>query len=216
LSCADRPGPRRPARSCSLRASSDDARHGESVETPASNVGRHIFDTLYERDQNLRSFPPSRRDAKSCRPPGGGQLRKGVNSTRRGLQRRRGEVHPRAVGQGRASCAARRSSRRSIAWRSWTRTRSKSTPRSRGRPSAGDDFVRAGCCARRNRRKETADCPRGRSAPPYKLVRCVETRIVSRPTPRTGAGPRHQDRGVRPIPTTRCGSARRTARSTWR
>ena len=26
-------------------------------ETPASNVGRHIFDTLYERDQNLKVVP---------------------------------------------------------------------------------------------------------------------------------------------------------------
>src|SRR4029434_10729321 len=26
-------------------------------ESPASNVGRHIFDTLYERDQNLKIVP---------------------------------------------------------------------------------------------------------------------------------------------------------------
>src|SRR2546426_7434988 len=26
-------------------------------ETPASNLGRHIFDTLYERDQNLKVVP---------------------------------------------------------------------------------------------------------------------------------------------------------------
>src|SRR5437667_10291577 len=41
-------------------------------ETPASNLGRHIFDTLYERDQSLKVVPRSRTRCRSLwdRRPG--------------------------------------------------------------------------------------------------------------------------------------------------
>src|SRR5438094_8828168 len=49
-------------------------------ETPASNVGRHIFDTLYERDQNLKIVPALAVEMPKFVPPSAWEvkLRKGV------------------------------------------------------------------------------------------------------------------------------------------
>src|SRR5437899_9057219 len=49
-------------------------------ETPASNVGRHIFDTLYERDQNLKIVPNLATEMPKFVPPSAWEvkLRKGV------------------------------------------------------------------------------------------------------------------------------------------
>src|SRR5207249_4917665 len=49
-------------------------------ETPASNVGRHIFDTLYERDQNLKIVPALAAEMPKFVPPSAWEvkLRKGV------------------------------------------------------------------------------------------------------------------------------------------
>src|SRR5438552_4438096 len=49
-------------------------------ETPASNVGRHIFDTLYERDQNLKIVPALAVEMPKFVPPSVWEvkLRKGV------------------------------------------------------------------------------------------------------------------------------------------
>ena len=38
-------------------------------ETPASNVGRHLFDTLYERDQNLKIVPALAAEMPKFVPP---------------------------------------------------------------------------------------------------------------------------------------------------
>src|SRR3989442_13068324 len=48
-------------------------------ESPASNVGRHIFDTLYDRDTNLKIVPsPAPQMPKFGPPPAReGKLRKG-------------------------------------------------------------------------------------------------------------------------------------------
>jgi len=49
-------------------------------ESPASNVGRHIFDTLYERDQNLKIVPNLATEMPKFVPPSAWEvkLRKGV------------------------------------------------------------------------------------------------------------------------------------------
>src|SRR5882762_7869896 len=49
-------------------------------ESPASNVGRHIFDTLYERDQNLKIVPNLAVEMPKFVPPAAWEvkLRKGV------------------------------------------------------------------------------------------------------------------------------------------
>jgi peptide/nickel transport system substrate-binding protein len=49
-------------------------------ESPASNVGRHIFDTLYERDQNLKIVPNLATEMPKLVPPSTWEvkLRKGV------------------------------------------------------------------------------------------------------------------------------------------
>src|SRR3989441_10249093 len=49
-------------------------------ETPASNVGRHIFDTLYERDPNLKIVPVLAAEMPKFVPPSAWEvkLRKGV------------------------------------------------------------------------------------------------------------------------------------------
>src|SRR3989442_11436015 len=49
-------------------------------ESPASNVGRHIFDTLYERDQNLKIVPVLAAEMPKFVPPAAWEvkLRKGV------------------------------------------------------------------------------------------------------------------------------------------
>src|SRR2546422_5800499 len=49
-------------------------------ESPASNVGRHIFDTLYERDQNLKIVPALAAELPKFVPPSAWEvkLRKGV------------------------------------------------------------------------------------------------------------------------------------------
>ena len=49
-------------------------------ESPASNVGRHIFDTLYERDQNLKIVPNLASEMPKLVPPSTWEvkLRKGV------------------------------------------------------------------------------------------------------------------------------------------
>src|SRR5256712_5823249 len=49
-------------------------------ESPASNVGRHIFDTLYERDQNLKIVPVLAAEMPKFVPPSAWEvkLRKGV------------------------------------------------------------------------------------------------------------------------------------------
>src|SRR5437899_3870889 len=49
-------------------------------ETPASNVGRHIFDTLYERDPNLKIVPNLATEMPKFVPPSAWEvkLRKGV------------------------------------------------------------------------------------------------------------------------------------------
>src|SRR6266581_2239402 len=49
-------------------------------ETPASNVGRHIFDTLYERDPNLKIVPALAAEMPKFVPPSAWEvkLRKGV------------------------------------------------------------------------------------------------------------------------------------------
>src|SRR5256712_9079593 len=49
-------------------------------ESPASNVGRHIFDTLYERDQNLKIVPALAVEMPKFVPPSAWEvkLRKGV------------------------------------------------------------------------------------------------------------------------------------------
>src|SRR5207244_6871254 len=49
-------------------------------ETPASNVGRHIFDTLYERDPNLKVVPSLATEMPKFVPPAAWEvkLRKGV------------------------------------------------------------------------------------------------------------------------------------------
>jgi len=88
-------------------------------ESPASNVGRHIFDTLYERDQNLKIVPNLATEMPKFVPP---------TPTRRSS---RSSAWRRA----RANFAAPHSSHRSIGSRSSTRTRSAFTPRSPGRPS---------------------------------------------------------------------------------
>src|SRR5437016_12474195 len=48
-------------------------------ESPASNVGRHIFDTLYERDQNLKIVPNLATEMPKFVPPSAWEvkLRKG-------------------------------------------------------------------------------------------------------------------------------------------
>ena len=107
-------------------------------ETPASNLGRHIFDTLYERDQNLKVVPALATEMPKLVGPTTWEvkLRKGVkfhngedfnaDSAKFSLERLRAA---------RGSSAAPPSSRPSTASRSWTRTPSGCTPRSRGRPS---------------------------------------------------------------------------------
>src|SRR5438105_7878011 len=49
-------------------------------ESPASNVGRHILDTLYERDQNLKIVPSLATEMPKFVPPSAWEvkLRKGV------------------------------------------------------------------------------------------------------------------------------------------
>src|SRR5439155_783430 len=49
-------------------------------ESPASNVGRHIFDTLYERDQNLKVVPNLATEMPKFVPPSAWEvkLRRGV------------------------------------------------------------------------------------------------------------------------------------------
>src|SRR5437867_11675505 len=49
-------------------------------ETPATNVGRHIFDTLYERDQNVKIVPALAAEMPKFVPPSAWEvkLRKGV------------------------------------------------------------------------------------------------------------------------------------------
>src|SRR6059036_3163198 len=49
-------------------------------ESPASNVGRHIFDTLYERDPNLKIVPNLAAEVPKFVPPSAWEvkLRKGV------------------------------------------------------------------------------------------------------------------------------------------
>src|SRR5947209_17498826 len=49
-------------------------------ETPASNVGRHIFDTLYERDPNLKIVPNLATEMPKFVPPSAWEvkLRNGV------------------------------------------------------------------------------------------------------------------------------------------
>src|SRR3989442_8246991 len=49
-------------------------------ESPASNVGRHIFDTLYERDPNLKIVPNLPTEMPKFVPPSAWEvkLRKGV------------------------------------------------------------------------------------------------------------------------------------------
>src|SRR5438093_6665902 len=49
-------------------------------EAPASNVGRHIFDTLYERDPNLKIVPALAAEMPKFVPPSAWEvkLRKGV------------------------------------------------------------------------------------------------------------------------------------------
>src|SRR5258705_4844251 len=49
-------------------------------ESPASNVGRHIFDSLYERDQNLKIVPNLAAEMPKFVPPSAWEvkLRKGV------------------------------------------------------------------------------------------------------------------------------------------
>src|SRR5881409_3559250 len=49
-------------------------------ESPASNVGRHIFDTLYERDQNLKIVPNLATEMPKFVPPAAWEvkLRRGV------------------------------------------------------------------------------------------------------------------------------------------
>ena len=49
-------------------------------ESPASNVGRHIFDTLFERDQNLKIVPVLATEMPKFVPPSAWEvkLRKGV------------------------------------------------------------------------------------------------------------------------------------------
>src|SRR5437763_15953969 len=49
-------------------------------ESPASNVGRHIFDTLYERDQNLKVVPNLATEMPKFVPPPAREvtLRRGV------------------------------------------------------------------------------------------------------------------------------------------
>src|SRR5437667_11219703 len=54
-------------------------------ESPASNVGRHIFDTLYDRDTNLKIVPSLATEMPKFVPPSAWEvkLRKGVKSNNR-------------------------------------------------------------------------------------------------------------------------------------